>query len=301
MDRQTEREYREALDALRFSGEGKERIMKNLMEEGKRPVKAKRFKVMRTGLIAAAVCAALVGTAFAATAVYRLTVQTGEETFEDHEYVRYDVYGDPVIHPLEDFSQELQDDFAAWNHPSLLFHQDFDAWEDARAYLGDNIPVVWHDIPCVWHSSLSGNAEQSPFAPVEYHVEGYHEMYGDNKLQFVDVRDNGVRLNDMLSFTTELFIYTPDYRWDALTGEGWWKDEGEVHALDSYTMANGCVAEVVVGSMSYENEDGETHNYIGTFMKDGILYKVDMFVAIQCPLGEAELEAQLHQILDRFD
>lgn len=67
MDRQTERDYRDALDALRFSGEGKERIMKNLMAEGKRPVKAKRFKVMRAGLIAAALCVALVGTAFAAS------------------------------------------------------------------------------------------------------------------------------------------------------------------------------------------------------------------------------------------
>ena len=36
-------------------------------------------------------------------------------------------------------------------------------------------------------------------------------------------------------------------------------------------------------------------------MKDGNLYKVNMFVTIRCPLNEALMEAQLHQILDSFE
>lgn len=67
-----EQDYREALDNLRFSGAEKERIMKNLMErQAGQPVKGKRFRLLRTALIAAVVCLALAGTAFAAAAAAR--------------------------------------------------------------------------------------------------------------------------------------------------------------------------------------------------------------------------------------
>ncbi len=71
---QFEREYREALDGLRFSEEGKERIMNNLMEqESGLSVKVKRLRPLRAALIAAALCLALAGTAFAAAAAARQT------------------------------------------------------------------------------------------------------------------------------------------------------------------------------------------------------------------------------------
>lgn len=67
-----EQDYREALDGLRFSDAGKERIMKNLMEQRERkPGKRRGVRPLRTGLIAAAVCAALVMTAGAATVLAR--------------------------------------------------------------------------------------------------------------------------------------------------------------------------------------------------------------------------------------
>lgn len=292
---QIEREYKNALDGVRFSQEAKERMMKNLMKQEERaPVKGRGFHGLRAGLIAACLCLALVGTAFAATAVYRLTVQTSEWEDFDNEYVGYHVYGEPVIHPLEDFSQKFQEDFAAWDHPSLLFHQKLDSWEKVEAYLGDNIPIVWHSME---------STDKDEY-PLEYCVQGYHEMYGDNKLQWVDVRDNGILLIDgpsfRLSFHTEARIYTPDYRNESLIGEGWWKDSGEFQVLNSYTMANGGVAEIIVGTKTYEDFGGPTRQYIGAFMKDGILYKVDMYVPANCPLDQAELEKQLHQILDSF-
>lgn len=60
-----EQDYREALDLLCFSGAGKERIMKNLMQAEKRTVKGKYLRPARAALIAAALCLALVGTALA--------------------------------------------------------------------------------------------------------------------------------------------------------------------------------------------------------------------------------------------
>ena len=291
----TEQDYRKAME--RFTPapglRARTRAAVEAREEPDQP--RARVRPLRTGLIAACLCLALVGTAFAATAVYRLTVQIGESEAWGNEYVTYDIYGESVLHPLEDFSPAFQEDFADWSHPSLLFLQKFDSWEEVTAYLGDNIPLVWHGIDSL---------DKDEYPP-EYRVQGYHEMYGDNKLQWVDVRDNGILLIDgpsyRLGFHTEVRIYTPDYRGDSLIGEGWWKDSGEFQALDSYAMANGCTAEVIVGTKTYEDLDGAaTHEYIGTFMKDGILYKVNMFVPIRCPLDQAELEEHLHQVLDRY-
>lgn len=290
---QIERKYQDALDGMRFSDRAKERMRNDLMdrqEQGQAPAGRGGFRPLRSGLVAACLCLALVGTAFAATAVYRLTVQTSEWEYFYNEYVGYYVYGEPVLHPLEDFSQKFQDDFAAWNHPSLLFHQKFDSREEVEAYLGDNISLVWHSMDDM-------DAEEYP--PV-YRVQGYHEMYGDNKLQWVDVFDGGARITDKLTFHTQMRIYTPDYHGEFLIGEGWWKDSAEFRMLDSYTMANGCVAEIVVGTQTFEDIEGETQNYIGTFMKDGILYKTDLFVPIQYPESEAELVERLHQILDSY-
>lgn len=283
----TEREYQKAMECF-TPGPGLRARVQAAAERAEKP--RVRVRPLRTVLIAAAVCLALVGTAFAATAVYRLTVQTGEWENWGNEYVGYRVYGEPVLHPLEDFSQKLQDDFAAWDHPNLLFNQKFGSWEEVEAYLGDNIPIAWHGIDSI-------DADEYP---PEYRVQGFHEMYGDNKLQSVEVIDNGVYINDKLSFHTEIYIYTSDYRGEFLTGEGLWKDCADFQPLDSYTMANGCVAEVVVVAETFEGFEGEAHRYIGTFMKDGILYKADLFVPIQYPAGKAELEEQLHQILDSF-
>lgn len=60
-----EEEYREALDGLRFSSAGKERIVEKLTQE---KVKNRgRARPLRAALIAAALCVLLVGTAFAAS------------------------------------------------------------------------------------------------------------------------------------------------------------------------------------------------------------------------------------------
>ena len=67
MDRQTEREYKQALDSLCFSGGEKEHIMKNLMEQREaKPVKRRSIRPLRAGLIAAALavgCALMVAAA----------------------------------------------------------------------------------------------------------------------------------------------------------------------------------------------------------------------------------------------
>lgn len=61
---QIEREYKNALDEVRFPQEAKERMMKNLMNQQEQTsVKRRGIRPLRAGLIAAAACAALLGTA----------------------------------------------------------------------------------------------------------------------------------------------------------------------------------------------------------------------------------------------
>lgn len=120
---QTEREYREALDGLRFSEEAKERMMKNLMEQmGDNPMKRKKFQPLRTGLIAAAACAALVGTAAAANVLARqASVQyLDREQFdkEYNEYLREHGYSSPQYsdghYTGMDFRGTSAEDSEAW-------------------------------------------------------------------------------------------------------------------------------------------------------------------------------------------
>ena len=101
--------------------------------------------------------------------VYRLAVRPYEEEHWGDAFTGYHIYGRPIAHALEEFTQEFQDDFAAWDHPSILFNQKFDTWEQAKAYLGDSIPLVWHSMDGVIFTN-------------EYRVSAKYEMYGDGKI-----------------------------------------------------------------------------------------------------------------------
>lgn len=124
-------DYRNTLDELRFSAEGKGRIMKNLMEQVGQPVKVKRFKPMRSALIAAVLCLALLGTVFAAVgdwaAFIRLGVSSdGREMFsiDGNSLARYS---------WADLAPEFEGGGRIdTNHPS---------WEAAEQYLGLDMPM----------------------------------------------------------------------------------------------------------------------------------------------------------------
>lgn len=82
---QFERDYWDALDGLRFSGEGKGRIMKNLMEQREaKPAKRRGIRPLRAGLIAACLCLALAGTAFAASPTLRSLLAEALGGFEPY-------------------------------------------------------------------------------------------------------------------------------------------------------------------------------------------------------------------------
>lgn len=134
-----EQDYREALDALRFSGAGKERIMNGLMETGERPVKRKHYHPLRPALIAAVLCLALVGTAFAVPELLHLNMRVLEGTGISVNGHTVEVAVD--FYPLDAFSQALCG-LAARNpgywrkEDEESLHQYFKTWEEAHDFMG---------------------------------------------------------------------------------------------------------------------------------------------------------------------
>lgn len=126
-----EQDYREALDGLRFSNEGKEHIMQNLMEQQTK--KGRTARPLRAALIAACVCLALVGTVFAVTELSRMRVNWGDSDISTDGYsVEYAV----DYYPLNRFSREVA---AMAESDSSQRHKYFDSWDELQTFTGVEI------------------------------------------------------------------------------------------------------------------------------------------------------------------
>lgn len=280
MNKQIERDYRDAMDRLWFSQEAKDRMTNNLMEQREqKPVNRPGLRPLRAGLIAAAVCVLLVGTAFAA--VYQFTVQI--HSGENHMY--YDVYGEAIKYALEDYSPEMQADYAAFDRykGGILPGRKFDNWEGAKTYLGNNIPCVWRNTDDVaWDG--------------EYRVQMMPDVtWATHDLQYVMFYNNA-RLDSDMSCETDIYIYAPNHTYDQLYGMGG-IDGTEYQLLEDYTMSNGCVAKVITENGA---EDWPAQYCIGIFLKEGMLYKVSLYGGAIGQFTEAEMVTQLHHVLDSF-
>lgn len=129
---QFEREYREALDALRFSGAGKERMMKNLMEQtAGKPAKRRGGRPLRAALIAAAVCLTLVGTAFAVH-------YAGVNVVEGENGVIY-WQGGVAYHPYDSLSDEIKELDGLQDVGKGHLVKAVDSWQAAEGYIGVNL------------------------------------------------------------------------------------------------------------------------------------------------------------------
>lgn len=126
-----ERDYRDALDGLRFSDAGKERIMKNLMEQGKQPVKGKHFRPMRAALVAACVCLALLGTALAVR-YFGVTIVDGDDG------ITY-LQGGIAYYPYDSLSDEIKalEGFQETSNGNLI--RPVSSWQAAEDFIGINL------------------------------------------------------------------------------------------------------------------------------------------------------------------
>ena len=123
-----EREYQDALDGLRFSDTEKKRIMKNLMEQrAGQPVKGKRFRPLRTALITAALCLALVGTALAVH-YFGVTIVDGDDG------IIY-LQGGIAYYPYDSLSDQIK--ALEGSNGDLI--RPVSSWQDAEDFIGVNL------------------------------------------------------------------------------------------------------------------------------------------------------------------
>lgn len=135
-------EYRAALDGLRFSEEAKERIRKDMMEQA--DVKRRRFRPLRPALIAAALCAALVGTGFAAAGLSGLRVidffnkesRSANEGWKPEVYSGYIVQGDIQYYPMEALSEQVAE---IGGTAAQGVTRKFATWEDMESFIGMDV------------------------------------------------------------------------------------------------------------------------------------------------------------------
>ena len=250
----------------------------DLIEEAgiQAPAKRRIPKALRTGLIAACLCLALLGTAFAANPeavaalIDRLTVtitSTGDDT-------RHTVDGGSMTkYPLSAFSPALLSASEGRNTP--VVELDFNTWDEVRAFLGEGIPCV---------RPASEDDSNRRFTVYLFHTE-LEVLWG------VDIIVT--HTTDVVHSEIEIQIRTEHWRGDnAHAGLG--SPEGDFTYLESYPRANGSTAEVI----RYTGPDKFPHtNCEGYFTQDGILYHITTY-ATNSTAGDAE--SRLQSILDRF-
>ena len=250
----------------------------DLIEEANIQVPARRRipKVLRTGLIAACLCLALLGTAFAANPeavaalIDRLTVtitSTGKVT-------GYTVDGSSMTkYPLSAFSPTLLAASEGRDAPVVML--DFDTWDEVQTFLGEDIPSVW---------PAGEDDIDRRFTVYLFHTE-LEVLWG------VDIIVT--HTTDVAHSEIKIQIRTECWPGDNAHA-GLDSPDGDFTHLESYPMANGSTAEIIryTGPEKYPHANCE-----GYFMQDGILYHITTY-ATNPTAGDAV--SRLHTILDSF-
>lgn len=248
------------------------------------PAKRRMPKIARAGLIAACLCLALLGTAFAAgpEAVAQLLDRLTVQIFSTGQDTGYTVDGAPMVkYPLSAFSPALLAASEGRDSPaapvSLIFH----TWEEVQAFLGEDIPCIW---PQGWDTDW--------YQVLLFHTE-YEVLWG------IDITS--------VDYSRQADVYV-NIRTELWPGEGarfsmGLIDGSSAEQLSSYPMANGATAELVhVTEPETVYADGtptglRPQDCAGYFMQDGILYTVTAYSPVP---PQEDVEAQLKTVLDSF-
>ena len=252
----------------------------DLIEEAdvETPKKRRMPRAVRAGLIAACLCLALIGTAFAANprAVADLIERLTVNLFSTKEFSGYSIEGELVKYPLSDFSSALNAASEGRENPAAPVSLIFDAWDEVQAFLGEDIPCVW---PAGW--------DADHFQVLLFHTE-LEKLWGV-EIYSVDYGRQAV---------VNVHIYTE--HWPHLDGSiaGLYDNpENSMEHLDGYSMANGSTAEIVVRTTAAETDFIPQCNVYGFFVRSGILYEIEAFGNINT---RDETIANLRTILDLF-
>lgn len=242
------------------------------------PAKRRRPKAAWGGLIAACLCLAFVGTAFAANpeAVAALIDRLTVNLISTKEAAGYSLEGDMVKYPLSDFSPALNAASEERESPATPVSLIFDTWDEVQVFLGTEIPCVW---PTEW--------DADHFQVVLFHTE-LEKLWG---IEICSVD---------LSRQAEVNVEIRTEHW--LSGTGiiaglYDHPENSMEYLEGYDMANGATAKIVANTENAETDRVPQCSVYGFFMRSGILYEVETFGNIHT---RDEAAARLQTILDLF-
>lgn len=171
---QIEREYKNALDEVRFSQEAKERMMKNLMNQQEQaPVKRRGIRPLRAGLIAAAVCLALAGTAGAANVIARQANINFLDSWDEYvEAQRAKSKEDGVDHGILMGVADLDyDELSSLDMDSWWNGKDSVSGGEFTVVLGDGFTTVLDTEGVVGAEGILGEAEVGYDSAVQTLVE----------------------------------------------------------------------------------------------------------------------------------
>lgn len=266
----TEREYRDALDGLRFSKDGKERMMKNLLEQQEqKPVKRRRIRPLRAGLIAAALCLVLAGATGAARFLGLHIWDNGGGNIRLSGGVTYQPY------------DSLSDEIKALGDMAQM--KTFSSWQEAEDFIGIDLmnnPVLDASPPTADYSIEYCGEKGQFFVSTGYKL---CEIFTLSCFQMGDVKIN-----------MESFLYT-----DSITGqqEDWEYQislvEGSKLSREAYTAPSGL--ETLL--LKIDREKDHYHSYLAAFSLNGIPF----IVQTHSYSSAKEARAALIQVLDGFE
>lgn len=281
-------EYRDALGGLRFSEEGKERIVKGLMEAEGMSVKGKHFRTLRSALIAAAVCLALLGTAVAAK-------YFGVEIIEkpDTKWL-YLMKGGILYYPYDN----LPDEIKSLEGKANVFA--FDSWQEAEDFIGVDLmnnPVL--------DASPSRNFTAKVILGKEQRVSASGKFVLTTTAKLTEFRLFGCYQMNDVNISVDGYLYTDraeEKDWDETyygRGHNLKGQDPMVCVEPSYTTPSGLTAQI----LTLEHEDG--HNECqATFSLNGIPFVIttDLFGDVQShnSLEKDRAQEVLLQVLDGF-
>lgn len=252
-------------------------IPPDLVEEAdiQAPARRRLPRLARTGLIAACLCLALIGTA-AAVHYSNVRIVGGDDGFTEMK-------GGIVLHPYDSFSDEIK---AIADEHTIL---PFSSWQEAEDFIGVDLmnnPVL-DASPAQTFSLIIEEGEKT--------VAGVCLVSTSPGLYYV--RTQGCFEMENVDITVENHYYTQHKHWDE------WEDwdetfygvrppEGTDLAQETYTAPSGLTAQL----MAIDRPGGHRDTYLATFSLDGtpFVVKANSHNSLE------EARAALIQILDGF-
>lgn len=255
----------------------------DLIEEAGTAQKRKKTASWRWGLVAACLCAVLLGTAFAANpeAVVALINRLSIQFISGRDLGGYEVRGKIIEYSPEQFSPELLALCEATKEPGSIILET-GTWEKTRIFVGGNIPFVE---PKGWSGEyrikIFCEPPESGWKPTL--VEAFSVWPGGGEVY--TGRSAGTDSVVMRAYTyfpgESIFTFFDS------------PENGQEH-VESYTMPDGTEAEII---MSRDAEDASLAICAGYFIKDGVLYEVRTHDYVG---SESEMVAHVKTLLDSF-